>query len=526
MRVDEAATRPVAGGLPGHTAPRRPRAGRLRARLRGWRTALEQEFAVLCRPVVRVPADRRYVLGLAVLSLLAFALAARLRLVHGLPYGDEPAYLVLSQTMQKYHSINVMLDYDHRDYWSFYPAPLAPHVVPVPGGGTPQPLHGLGGPLLWLLPFVLWGRAGAVGFMVAVSVLVVVNSYLFLRERRISAGYALFTTLLLALGSPLYVYAAMSFVEPIGALIVLYATRVLLAHRPHPLRVLLAAAGLGFAPWVHTRLLTFSVSLGALLLLRLWLDRGRPRLAVLACCLLPLLAGAVAVEYYALSVWHSVNPAEGTAAFGNGPFQIPLHTGLAGTLYDRQYGLLPNFPLFLLVLPGILVALGRSYRLLQTVMLLVIGPYALLICTFWAWWGGYCPPGRFVAVVVPLLGYYVALILQRLHSWWLCVGAALLALIGYGFSLLTDVFPTERFGKEGGHNLAMDRVGALLDLPFARYVPSSFLPGQAPARWYWLAVTVAVGVALYLATGPWRRLAAEGPVTEPAHSPEQALAEV
>ena len=39
-----------------------------------------------------------------------------------------------------------------------------------------------------------------------------------------------------------------------------------------------------------------------------------------------------------------------------------------------------------------LVALGRSYRLLQTIMLLVIGPYALLICTFWAWWGGYCPP--------------------------------------------------------------------------------------------------------------------------------------
>lgn len=58
-----------------------------------------------------------------------------------LPSGDEPHYLVISQTLLKYHSLNVMLDYQHGDYRSFYPIDLyalgtkaPPHVtimVPV-----------------------------------------------------------------------------------------------------------------------------------------------------------------------------------------------------------------------------------------------------------------------------------------------------------------------------------------------------------------------------------------------------------
>ncbi len=475
---------------------------RAHRRIAGWRLALERELAVLTAPVTRAANDRRYLATLVVLSLALFALAARLRLLHGFPAGDEPAYLLMSQTLQKYHSFNVMLDYEHRDYWSLYPAELSPHVVAAPDGSL-QPLHGFGGPLLWFVPFILWGRAGAVGFMVVVSALVVANVYRFLRERRIEPNYAFFTTLLLALGSPIYVYASMSYVEPIGALIVIYATRVLLAHRPHPVRVLVAAIGLGFAPWVHVRLVTFSLTLGTLLLARLWLDRGRPRVAVLACCLGPLLVGAFVLEYYTWHIWHSVNPGAGMSSFGNGPFQIPLHTGLAGTFFDRQYGLVTNFPLFLLVLPGILLTLRRPYWLLHTVLFLTIAPYLVLICTFWSWYGGYCPPARFVSVFTPLLAFPIAVTLQRLRSIALNVAAALLAAIGYALSFITDVHPNDRFQGAGAHNLAMERIGAAVDWRFYDYVPSSFLPYQAESFWTWTVITIGIGVALFLAARPW-----------------------
>ncbi len=480
----------------------RARLAGCRARLAGWRAALEREVAALTAPVVRDPRDTRFLLTLVVVSLVVFAAAARLRLLHGSPSGDEPAYLVISQTLQKYHSFNVLLDYRHSDYRTFYPAPLEPHVVPGPDGRL-LPLHSPGGPLLWLVPFVLWGRAGAVGFMVVLSALLVANVYRFLRERQIQAGYAVLTALVLAIGSPIYVYAAMSFVEPIGALIVLYAVRVLLAHRPHPVRVLVASLGLAYAPWVHPRLLIFSVTLGALLVGRLWLDRGRPRRAVLACCLGPLLAGALAVEWYAFAVWHSADPVAGMTAAHNGPFQTPLHSGLAGTLFDRQFGLIPSFPIFLLVLPGILLTRRRPEWLLQLLLFVLVAPYTVLTCTFWGWFGGYSPPARFISVLLPLLSYYIAVTLQRLRSWWLGLGAVGLGLFAYILALAADIRPNYRFQNLGSPNAAMDQLGRLFGHPFAGHVPSSFHPGQAGRFWEWTLLTFGVGIVLYLCGRTW-----------------------
>src|SRR6202022_766598 len=45
------------------------------------------------------------------------------------PTGDEPHYLIISQTLIKYHSLNVSLDYKNGDYWNFYPGRLEAHVT-------------------------------------------------------------------------------------------------------------------------------------------------------------------------------------------------------------------------------------------------------------------------------------------------------------------------------------------------------------------------------------------------------------
>ena len=131
--------------------------------------------------------------------------------------------------------------------------------------GRAIPLHQFGGPLLWVLPFMLWGRFGVQLFMVAVSALIVVNVYYLQRELGIVRGYAAFVAGLFAIGTPLYVYSSMLFIEPIAALLVIYAVRVLLAPRLVPLRLVLASAGLGYLPWIHGRLIAFTLLLGGLL---------------------------------------------------------------------------------------------------------------------------------------------------------------------------------------------------------------------------------------------------------------------
>src|SRR5207237_6782933 len=117
--------------------------------------------------------------------------------------------------------VDVMLDYNHQDYRSFYPGILAPHVATLPNGKL-IPLHNIGGPLIWLLPFILFGRLGSLGVVAAISLLIVTNVYYFLRERGIQPVYALVWYLLMIMASPIYTYALMSFVVSVYSLQMLY----------------------------------------------------------------------------------------------------------------------------------------------------------------------------------------------------------------------------------------------------------------------------------------------------------------
>jgi hypothetical protein len=440
-------------------------------------------------PLVRASVDRRFLATAMLAAFVLFSFAARLRVHSATLSGDEPAYLVISQTVQKYHSFNVMLDYQNQDYRSFFHAPLEPHVVFAPDG-TPQPIHGVGGPLLWLVPFILWGRGGAIGFLVAVSMLVIGNLYAFLRERQIRPEYALFTTLLFVIGSPIYMYSGMSFIEPIATLFVLYAVRVLFAHRLHPVRLTVASLALGYLPWVHPRLVTFSLMIGAALAARCWLDRSTPRLRSLTCALVPLLVGLVAIEVDTWINWGTLNPGVTMAAIGNRTFGMSPVDGVAGLLLDREYGLFPNFPLFLLVLPGLLLTLHGPQRVTTGVLTVLAGPYALLICTFLTWFAGASPPARFLTVLVPLFGYPIAFLLQRLRNWWVLVGAASLAVASYALSLASDVWPGERYLTPVTGPISMNRIGRMIGFPFAHYLPSMFLPGQMSRFLVWAAFSL------------------------------------
>src|SRR5438445_7160946 len=143
------------------------------------------------------------------------------------PSGDEPHFLVISQTLLKYHSLNVMLDYTHGDYRTFYPTNLAPHVS-YSANGQLLPLHSIGAPILWLIPYYFWGRLGAVLFISCIAVLIILNIYWLLLTMGISRKYALMVSLAYALASPIYLYSHLTFIEPIGALLCIYVLRKVL----------------------------------------------------------------------------------------------------------------------------------------------------------------------------------------------------------------------------------------------------------------------------------------------------------
>ena len=353
--------------------------------------------------------DRRYLALLLALSALVMGTLAVLHDHYVLLAGDEPHYLIISQALELYHSIDVQRVYDAANYHAFYPWPLPAHIAHGPDGQS-FPWHGIGGPVLWLVPFILAGRAGVTTFMIVVSLLIVANVFLLARALGVGTRTAFAAGLTFAVGTPILTYSCLVFVEPIGALGCVYALRLLHTPTLRTRDLLLVSTCLGVLPWVHARFLLFPPLFLAFLLLRLRRD-GATRLRVLAA-LLPALLLIAGFEVYNLIIWHTLSPAPNQVSIGAVPFQKNPLPGLAGTVMDPGIGVLPNFPIFLLVLPGILLATSRRWWSLHIQIAALVLPYTLIVCTFTFWDGGWAPPARFAAVILPMLSGYVALALQ------------------------------------------------------------------------------------------------------------------
>ncbi len=404
----------------------------------------------------------------------------------------------MSIALGKYHTFDLTKAYANLDYWSFYPDRIDPHFFAAPNGAM-VPLHNFGGPLLWTGPFMLWGRPGAAAVIVLISVLIVVNIYYLLRDLGITQAYAGLVTGLFAVGTPLYVYASMQFIEPIGALVVIYSVRTVLNPAPSAKRVALTSAGLGYLPWVHGRFIIFSALIGALLLLRVHYRTGRRAALSYVAAVVPVALLILALEVFNFAMYGSLSPAPGNANFGDGLLQIWPHTGFSSLLFDRQAGLLTHFPIFVLAVPGIFLVHPRRVVPAHLILAVTIVPYVFAVSTYKVWWAGYSPPARYLMVVTPLLAYYVAATLQRLHNWVVTALAALAALAAFVVSAVGDVLVVATFGDSGGPGVdpLLNYVGDLFHIGrFAYLLPSGRVPDSNfvgfPAWFLALAVLTTV----------------------------------
>ncbi|WP_433612931.1 hypothetical protein ACQP2P_02665 [Dactylosporangium sp. CA-139114] len=452
--------------------------------------------------------DRQVVWALMALAAVLYAIAAKMRL--GMPpLGDEPHYLIESISLGKYHTFDLTQAYANGDFRVFYPEDIQPHVYPN-ADGVMVPLHNFGGPILWTIPFMIWGRIGAQAVVVLASVLTVGITFRIMRELGIARSYAAIVTGIFVVATPIYMYASMLFIDPFGALFVAYAVRVLVAARPAKWQVALASAGLGWMPWVHGRFTLFTVILGVLLLLRV--DRGGAKgvraLSAYIPAAVPMLVLLLALEIFNYTHYHSLNPAPGNSALGDGVLQIPPQRGLAGLLFDRQYGLISHFPVLALAVPGMFLV-GRRHSRMQShwMLLAVILPYMLAISTFRTWWAGFTPPGRLPVVLVPLLAFYVAITLQRLHSWFPLALALATGVFGFLVTFTGDVNLFWRFTSGGGNGndpVFTWLAGKIRQPDIARFIPAvETNPGTGENYWpFVLAFAVCVAVAVL-----WGKLA-------------------
>jgi hypothetical protein len=99
------------------------------------------ETAERIRTASKRVGDRSYLAVLLALSALVMGTLAVLHDQFVLLAGDEPHYLIISQALELYHSIDVQRVYDAANYHAFYPWPLPAHIAHGPDGQS-FPWHG------------------------------------------------------------------------------------------------------------------------------------------------------------------------------------------------------------------------------------------------------------------------------------------------------------------------------------------------------------------------------------------------
>jgi hypothetical protein len=344
-----------------------------------------------------------------------FGTAALLLAPSGLfPGGDEPHYLVITQSLLTDHDLRIENNHARRDYAAYYEADLEPHAI-APGrdGGT-YSVHPVGLPLLAAPAFALGGYPAVVAFMLLIAAAAAALAWRWVRRVTGSVAAATFSWSVTALSVPYLTNSGTVYPEIPAAFAVLVAATVAIRDaglgdsaagpatvEPARLwRALLLGLATAALPWLHAK---YSVMAAVLLAIGVWrIFRDRPpspwtrqRLVVVAAA--PFLLSVAGWLGFHDLIWGSPWPsapyggAEGTQMSAGA-----LARGVPGLLLDQEYGVLPYAPALALGVVGLwsMWRAGGRARGLAVELGLALAALVGTVGAFHMWWGGTALPGR------------------------------------------------------------------------------------------------------------------------------------
>ncbi|MDP1569207.1 MAG: hypothetical protein Q8L86_04315 [Vicinamibacterales bacterium] len=429
------------------------------------------------------------------------------------PGGDEPHYLVIAQSLWRDGDLKIENNHARGDYLEYYDRDLAPHYQTRGVDGEIYSIHPIGMPLVIAPVYAAGGYPLVVIFFVLVAATTMAWLWRVHTLWTGAAGAATFGWAAVAGSAPFLINAFGVYPEVLAGLAVATAFSLSALARsttPRPVWTwLVVGAAIAVLPWLSTKYAPLSAALAAVALGRHWLSVD-PRLAfrpvpgartASTLVLVPYLLSLAAWFSFFQMFWGSPRPEASYAEAGQLALSN-LPVGVAGLLFDQEFGVLPVAPVFILAFAGLwtMARRGGEARRVALEWLLVVGALVGTIGAFHHWWGGSSVVGRNLMSVLALLALPVAVqfgatpagsarrAAQHLLLW---IGAAITVTLVMG---------------QDGLLLASARDGsaALLEWLSPRWALWSLVPTfihhDAVTAWLhslaWIALTMAAGWGL------------------------------
>ena len=464
------------------------------ARAWGWRTRL---------PAL---ADPRRAPWIASAAGAVFFSAIAVGAAPMVPGGDEPHYLIITQSLLSDGDLKIENNHARRDYAPYFAGTLRPDYMVRGKDGEIYSIHAPGLPALIAPVFAVGGYRAVVLFLIVFSAAGVGLLWKLAYTASGDAGAAWFGACATSCATPVAFHAFA--IYPDSAAWVLALTGVLALMRLDARTEaggrgsggagwvwMLHGAGLALLPWIHSRFAWLAACFGSFILWRLF--RARDLRAAAWFLAIPIVSGAAWFwSFYAIYGTFDPQAPYGTFARTQSAWAF-VPDGLLGVLFDQQFGLLLYAPVFFVVLGGWLAALRErsATRRLAIELFILALPYMISVTYLRMWWGGWSVPVR-LSVPVLMLGGIFAAVAWRQMTERGTRAAAMAALLVTAFTTVTLAFVQRgrlAYNVRDGVSLWLEWLSPLADLP--RGFPS-FFRGPASSLVLHAAVwVVALGLA-------------------------------
>jgi len=464
-------------------------------RLRGERSAVaaEPRRQTADRDVALV-ADPRRAPWVAATLVVVLSLAAFTQVRSVVPGGDEPHYLVATQSLLADRDLRVDNNYAAGDYLEYFDGRLRPHFRQRAASGEIYSIHSPGVSVLVLPAFVIAGYAGAVFVVMLIAGLAAALTWVVAWRLSGSVSGAWAGVIAVFVSAPFFFHAFTIYPDGAGALPVMAAVWLIArlddSWEPPPRSLAAVGAALAVLPWLHTRFALLAAALAAIVIARL-VSRPAAARRVAVFLAVPVLAAAAWFAYFWL-IWGTPSPLAPYGVDTESSLSY-LARGLAGLLIDQQHGVITTAPIYLIAIIG-MRWLSRRHPRLAIELLVIAVPYVVVVSTYAMWWGGTSAPARFVAAILPLAALPIAFAWARVP--WLRIPTLILLLVGTALVVPRVLVEGGRFifNNRNAFDATVEWLARHVDLAAA--LPSIHRDGTAVAASIALLWLIAVAVVI------------------------------